>query len=62
MGQRVLVDIHDPVKLSRNVSKQDILLTTHTHWDHWNEAFQTQFPGDQLFAQSGFLEAPGIKI
>jgi L-ascorbate metabolism protein UlaG (beta-lactamase superfamily) len=61
-GQRILVDISNPAKLSGPVSANDILLTTHTHWDHWNEEFQVNFPGRQLFAQTGFLEAPGMVI
>jgi hypothetical protein len=61
-GQRVLVDVFNPPKLSSQVTESDVLLTTHTHWDHWNEEFQVKFPGLQLFAQTGFLEAPGIII
>ena len=61
-GQRVLVDVSDPSKLSSQATDGDILLTTHTHWDHWNEEFQVNFPGRQLFTQTGFLEAPGMVI
>lgn len=61
-GQRVLVDIHDPDKLSSPVVVSDVLLTTHTHYDHLNEDFQTNFPGLQLFVQTGLLEAPGAII
>jgi len=61
-GQRVLVDIHDPGKISSPAVESDILLTTHTHWDHMNEDFQTNFPGLQLFVQTGVLEAPGAII
>jgi len=42
--------------------ESDVLLTTHTHWDHWNEEFQVKFPGVQLFMQAGMLEAPGAII
>jgi len=61
-GLRILVDIYDPENLSSPVSVNDILLTTHTHWDHMNENFQTTFPGKQLFVQTGVLEAPGVII
>jgi hypothetical protein len=61
-GQRILVDVHDPEKLSSPVSATDILLTTHTHWDHLNEDFQAAFPGPQLFVQTGMLEAAGAII
>ena len=55
-GQRILLDVFDPEKLSQAVSSQDVLLTTHTHWDHWNEEFQLDFPGGQLFVETGMLE------
>ena len=61
-GQRVLVDIYDPGKISSPAVESDILLTTHTHWDHLNEDFQTNFPGLQLFVQTGVLEVPGAII
>jgi L-ascorbate metabolism protein UlaG (beta-lactamase superfamily) len=61
-GQRVLVDVHDPEKLSSPAVENDVLLTTHTHWDHLSEGFQTTFPGMQLFVQRGMLEAPGAII
>jgi len=61
-GQRVLLDVHDPSKLTHLVVESDVLLTTHTHWDHWNEDFQKAFPGMQLFVQTGVLEAPGAVI
>ena len=61
-GQRVLVDINDPGKISSPAVESDILLTTHTHWDHLNEEFQTNFPGLQLFVQTGVLETPGAII
>ena len=61
-GQRVLVDVYDPQKLSGPAAEGDVLLTTHTHWDHWNADFQASFPGLQLFVQTGVLEAPGAII
>jgi hypothetical protein len=61
-GRRVLVDVNDPEKLSYPVVDRDILLTTHTHWDHFNEEFQANFPGKQLFVQTGLLGAPDVLI
>jgi L-ascorbate metabolism protein UlaG (beta-lactamase superfamily) len=61
-GQRVLVDVYDPEKLSGPVTERDVLLTTHTHWDHLNADFQAAFPGLQLFVRTGVLEAPGAII
>ncbi|MFC1997443.1 MBL fold metallo-hydrolase [Chloroflexota bacterium] len=60
--QQILIDIYDPSKLTNPVTENDILLTTHIHWDHVNEDFQTTFPGKQLYAETGMLEAPGIHI
>ncbi len=60
--QRILLDVHDPEKLSGPVRAADILLTTHTHWDHVNEEFLASFPGQQLFVQAGILESPGVTI
>jgi hypothetical protein len=55
-GQRVLVDIHNPDNLTNLVDERDILLTTHTHWDHYNEEFLNAFPGMQMFVESDLLE------
>lgn len=62
LGQRVLVDVFEPEKLSKPVSDVDILLTTHTHWDHYNPDFRAAFPGKQLFVQEGSLMSPGVAI
>jgi L-ascorbate metabolism protein UlaG (beta-lactamase superfamily) len=61
-GQRIFLDVHDPDQIPKPLNQNDILLTTHTHWDHWNESFQSTFPGRQLFVSSGVLEAPGVHI
>ena len=61
-GQRILVDIFDPDKLSSPADDDDILLTTHSHWDHHNQDFQAAFSGSQLFMQAGTLEVPGVFI
>lgn len=44
-GSRVLIDVYDPDKLSRPADAKDILLTTHRHWDHFNQEFVDSFPG-----------------
>lgn len=61
-GLRVLVDVYDPEVLTSPVMATNILLTTHTHWDHYNQEFQAAFPGDQLFVQTGSLELQGANI
>lgn len=48
-GSRVLIDIATPARLSSQPTSQDILLTTHTHSDHYSYDFQRAFPGQQLF-------------
>ena len=61
-GTRVLIDVGDPSRLSSPPTADDILLTTHTHWDHYEESFQTSFPGQQLFIREGTLDAPGVHV
>jgi hypothetical protein len=62
MGIRVFVDVYDPGLLSEPATAEDILLTTHTHWDHVNKDFQESFPGKQLVTQTGAIEAVDVKI
>ncbi len=61
-GRRVLVDVYDPRLLSSPAIEEDVLLTTHTHWDHFNADFQKSFPGQQLFTRAGRIELAGITI
>ena len=61
-GVRVLVDVHSPELLSSPATGQDILLTTHTHPDHVSQDFLASFPGQQLMAQAGKIELPGLTI
>jgi len=61
-GARVLVDVYYPNGLSRTAVETDILLTTHTHHDHIQREFDESFPGQQLFATAGELEAEGVHI
>lgn len=61
-GTRVLIDVGDPGRLSSPVAPADILLTTHTHWDHYDERFQASFPGQQLFTSVGRIDTPGVHI
>jgi len=59
---RVLIDVYDPALLSAPADESDILLTTHTHWDHIQADFQSNFPGEQLFTKVGTLSRDGIAI
>lgn len=61
-GTRVMVDVYDPALLSTQATEDDILLTTHTHWDHFNADFQQGFPGKQLLTQTGRIASPGVNI
>jgi L-ascorbate metabolism protein UlaG (beta-lactamase superfamily) len=61
-GTRILIDVYDPTLLSSPATEQDILLTTHTHWDHVNAEFQASFPGQQLRTEAGRIELPGLTI
>jgi len=60
-GVRVLIDVHDPSLLSKPATKQDILLTTHGHWDHTSE-FTDLFPGQALKVEIGEIEKDDVYI
>jgi L-ascorbate metabolism protein UlaG (beta-lactamase superfamily) len=61
-GARVLIDVYDPSLLTQSDNEKDILLTTHTHYDHVNEAFLQSFRGEQLFVRTGDITQPGLTI
>ncbi len=61
-GARVLIDIAKPSSLSRPVTSQDILLTTHLHSDHYNWAFAQSFPGKQIRMEHGEITTPDLAI
>ncbi len=47
-GQRILIDVWNPAALSKPAAATDILLTTHTHSDHYVESFASSFPGKTI--------------
>lgn len=57
-GQRILIDAFAPGQLVSPVTKNDILLTTHTRSDE----FAIKFPGDKLQARVGEIKRPGLYI
>lgn len=61
-GQRVLIDVSDPLLLSRPANDKDLLLTTHFHFDHFNQRFMDTFPGKQLQDRQGEILRPGLTI
>jgi L-ascorbate metabolism protein UlaG (beta-lactamase superfamily) len=61
-GRRVMVDVYDPNLLSSPAAEEDVLLTTHTHWDHINADFLKSFPGQQLFTRAGSIQLEYVTI
>ncbi len=61
-GQRVLVDVADPGRLTSPATADDILLTTHAHDDHWNPLWANTFPGTTLTFETGALTRGDVHI
>lgn len=61
-GQRILIDVYDPTRLTSPAKDTDILLTTHTHSDHYLESFETTFPGKKITNETTELTVGDIKI
>ncbi len=61
-GRRVFIDVVSPSDLSISPRKEDILLTTHNHPDHWNRGFQADFPGRQLMAEKGRIDLDDVTV
>jgi L-ascorbate metabolism protein UlaG (beta-lactamase superfamily) len=61
-GQRILIDVYDPTRLTSPATSTDILLTTHTHSDHYLESFETTFPGKKITNKTTELTVGDIKI
>ncbi len=61
-GRRVLIDIEYPDALSSPPTASDILLTTHEHADHYDQAFVEAFPGRTLTMRTGTIEVDDIVI
>ena len=61
-GTRVLIDIADPSKLTSPATAQDILLTTHSHGDHYDSTFVKSFLGQQLTFQEGEIKQADVAI
>lgn len=61
-GIRVLMDIATPDLLSSPAVAKDILVTTHSHADHYRSNFTDSFPGQQLKIKAGVLQAGGVQV
>lgn len=59
---RILFDVADLESLSESPTSNDILLTTHTHPDHFIKEFADSFPGIQLCMEEGEINRTGIHI
>jgi L-ascorbate metabolism protein UlaG (beta-lactamase superfamily) len=61
-GQRVMIDVWNPDLLSRPADAKDVLLTTHSHDDHYAAQWVDAFPGRTLTFQTGRLVAGDVTI
>jgi L-ascorbate metabolism protein UlaG (beta-lactamase superfamily) len=61
-GTRVLIDVSDPSSLSQPATDKDVLLTTHKHPDHVNDAFLASFKGQQIFVKEGEIKLPDVTM
>ncbi len=61
-GQRVLIDVWNPDLLSRAPVAADVLLTTHSHDDHFLAQWVAAFPGQTITFRSGHLVARDVTI
>jgi L-ascorbate metabolism protein UlaG (beta-lactamase superfamily) len=61
-GQRIMIDVYDPTLLTSPAKDTDILLTTHTHSDHYLESFEQSFPGQKITNKTTELNVGDIKI
>ena len=55
-GTRILIDVYNPSYLVAPVNKDDILLTSHFHNDHYKKAFADGFLGAKLQMEEGELK------
>jgi L-ascorbate metabolism protein UlaG (beta-lactamase superfamily) len=61
-GQRILIDVYDATRLTSPARASDILLTTHTHADHYSQSFADSFPGTKITNETTDKTIGDIKI
>ena len=61
-GRRVLVDVWNPAALSAPATAQDVLLTTHSHNDHYLQTFIDSFPGKKLIWEPGTIKLDDVNV
>jgi L-ascorbate metabolism protein UlaG (beta-lactamase superfamily) len=61
-GARVMLDVYNPGGLLNPPEAQDILLSTHTHPDHYSKVFADSFPGKSMLMKAGDLDVADVKV
>ncbi|MBI5958265.1 MAG: MBL fold metallo-hydrolase [Chloroflexi bacterium] len=61
-GVRVMIDVFNPTALSTPPTEDDVLLTTHTHSDHYYPKFIDAFPGQAITVSVGELSVGDVEI
>lgn len=61
-GTRVLIDVYNPNLFSSPATAADVVLTTHRHADHFDGAFLSSFPGQQIMFREDELDLPDVTI
>src|SRR4030042_1796736 len=59
---RILIDVYNPAGLSSPAVENDVLLTTHSHQDHYKASFLNSFPGQQLQFEPGDINLSDVTI
>jgi hypothetical protein len=66
-GRHIFLDHADPTAFiaqpfTAEPTANDILLTTHSHQDHYSKSFVDAFPGQKLTFQTGKIELPDVTV
>jgi hypothetical protein len=61
-GRRVLIDVWNPTTLSSPAKATDVLLSTHLHGDHYNQAWADAFPGKMITNESTQLTLDDLSV
>jgi hypothetical protein len=62
LGIHVMIDVCNPSKLTNSPTADDVLLSTHTHSDHYSASFAQKFPGQTMLLTAGELGLPDVAI
>jgi len=61
-GHRILIDVWNADALSKPVSTTDILLTTHSHSDHYIPDFVDSFAGQKITFEDKTIKADDVSV